>query len=57
MTAYALDRPDGVWSLMVVNHDESNPHTVKVVFDDSEGHRQGFLCKSSSNRDLPFAFS
>ena len=31
----ALHRPDGNWSLMLVNRDETSPHTVRVVFEDS----------------------
>jgi hypothetical protein len=37
VTSYALHRPDGNWSLMLVNRDQSNPHTVHVVFEDSKG--------------------
>ncbi len=33
VTSYALHRPDGAWSLMLVNRDENNSHTVKVTFD------------------------
>jgi hypothetical protein len=32
VTAYALERPDGQWSVMLVNKDESNAHDVKVAF-------------------------
>ena len=39
VTSYAVHRPDGNWSLMLVNRDESNPHTVRVAFDDSNGTR------------------
>ena len=35
VTSYALHRPDGSWSLMLVNRDETSPHTVRVVFEDS----------------------
>lgn len=35
VTSYALHRPDGNWSLMLVNRDESYPHTVRVAFEDS----------------------
>ena len=35
VTSYALHRPDGNWSLMLVNRDETSPHTVRVVFEDS----------------------
>jgi hypothetical protein len=35
VTSYAVRRPDGNWSIMLVNRDESNPHTVRVQFGDS----------------------
>jgi hypothetical protein len=35
VTSYAVHRPDGNWSLMLVNRDESNAHTVRVQFEDS----------------------
>ncbi len=33
VTTYALLRPDGNWSLMLVNRDESKAHTVRVSFE------------------------
>ncbi len=36
VTSYAVHRPDGNWSLMLVNRDETNPHTVRVEFNDSK---------------------
>ena len=33
VTAYALHRPDGNWSVLLVNRDESNPHLIHVAFD------------------------
>ena len=39
VTSYAVRRPDGNWSLMLVNRDEVNPHTVRVVFQDSKNKR------------------
>ena len=33
VTAYAVERPDGQWSVMLVNRDQSNDHAVKVAFD------------------------
>ncbi len=36
VTAYALLRPDGEWSLMLVNKDQENPHTVKIAFEDGK---------------------
>lgn len=45
VTSYALLRPDGQWSLMLVNKDQENPHTVKILFEDSpngkDNHFQG----------------
>jgi hypothetical protein len=44
VTAYALLRPDGRWSLMLINKDHDNPHQVRVVFKDFEAnHAQSFL--------------
>jgi hypothetical protein len=34
VTAYAVERPDGQWSVMLVNRDQYNDHAVKVVFND-----------------------
>ena len=34
VTAYAIQRPDGEWSLMLVNRDPTNSHAVKVDFAD-----------------------
>ncbi len=33
VTSYAVLRPDGNWSLMLVNRDQTNPHDVRVVFE------------------------
>ncbi|MGC1646842.1 MAG: discoidin domain-containing protein [Candidatus Sulfotelmatobacter sp.] len=35
VTSYAVQRPDGNWSIMLVNRDESTPHTVRVQFYNS----------------------
>jgi len=32
VTAYALKRPDGEWSVMVVNRDQENAHRVSIAF-------------------------
>jgi F5/8 type C domain len=37
VTAYAVKRPDGEWSLMLINKDPSNAHEVKIEFDDTGG--------------------
>jgi hypothetical protein len=34
VTAYAAKRPDGLWSLMIINKDPSNAHEVNVAFED-----------------------
>jgi hypothetical protein len=39
VTAYALQRPDGEWSLMVVNKDQENSHRVHITFEDRNGGR------------------
>jgi len=43
VTAYALHRPDGQWSLMLINKDHDQPHQVRVVFHDAENNRDAFL--------------
>jgi hypothetical protein len=43
VTSYAVHRPDGNWSLMLVNRDQSNPHSVRVVFDGEARNHQGFF--------------
>jgi hypothetical protein len=37
VTAYAAKRPDGAWSLMVLNKDPSNEHEVKIEFAGASG--------------------
>jgi len=39
VTSYTVHRPDGMWSLMLVNRDESNPHTIRVVLSDTKAKR------------------
>jgi hypothetical protein len=43
VTAYAVERPDGQWSVMLINKDHDNDHSVKVVFADSESKRDRFF--------------
>jgi hypothetical protein len=40
LTSYAVHRPDGNWSLMLVNRDETNAHAVRVVFEDAKTKRE-----------------
>lgn len=39
VTSYAVLRPDGTWSVMLVNRDSSNAHTLQVVFADAQKQR------------------
>ncbi len=39
VTAYAVERPDGQWSVMLINKDQYNDHAMKVVFSDPEAKR------------------
>jgi hypothetical protein len=43
VTSYAMHRPDGNWSLMLVNRDESSPHRVRVAFEDSASKRTAWF--------------
>jgi hypothetical protein len=46
VTAYALHRPDGQWSLMLINKDHDYSHQVRVDFHDSAANRDtGFVGK------------
>jgi len=40
VTAYALLRPDGEWSVMAVNKDYDRPHAVRIVFRDDASHAE-----------------
>jgi hypothetical protein len=43
VTAYAVERPDRLWSVMFVNKDRDNDHAVKVSFSDPvTGHDRFF---------------
>ena len=39
VTAYALERPDGQWSLMLINKDRDRPHQVRIAFHDASAQR------------------
>ena len=36
VTAYAVQRPDGQWALMIINKDQHNPYRVKIKFHDGK---------------------
>jgi len=42
VTAYAHERPDGQWSLMLVNRDYDHPHQVRIVFHNTEATETTF---------------
>ena len=42
VTAYALKRPDGKWSLLVVNRDQQNSHRVRITFRGVADSAAGF---------------
>jgi len=48
VTTYALHRPDGNWSLMLVNRDENHPHTVRVAFENGKEKRNSYFFGSVS---------
>jgi len=37
VSAYPLARPDGAWSLLLVNRDFTNAHSVRVQFNTTAG--------------------
>lgn len=43
VTAYATLRPDGQYSLMVVNRDQWNPHKVRIAFRDAKANTDRFF--------------
>ena len=43
ITAYAVKRPDGGWSLMLINKDPTNAHAVKIEFADGDGKPAGLF--------------
>jgi hypothetical protein len=36
VTAYPVVRPDGQWSLLIINKDHDNPHPTRIVFRDTD---------------------
>jgi hypothetical protein len=43
VTAYVVLRPDGQWSLLVINKDQENEHEVGIRFDEAGKGKSGFL--------------
>ena len=42
VTAYAVKRPDGQWSLMLVNRDQETAHKVRVAFRGESAREESF---------------
>jgi len=42
ITAYAVTRPDGLTSLMLINKDQTNPHEVQLAFAPDGTHDRSF---------------
>jgi len=43
VTAYPLQRPDGQWSLMVINKDHDHAHQVRIAFHNAESNKDQFF--------------
>ena len=43
VTAYPLLRPDGQWSVMLVNKDQENPHPISIAFHDDKTDADSFF--------------
>jgi len=39
VTAYALQRPDGQWAIMLINKDHDNLHQVGIIFHDADNDK------------------
>jgi hypothetical protein len=52
ITAYAAKRPDGEWSLLLINKDPSNAHEVTIQFND--GDKEGALHFTGNVRQVTF---
>jgi hypothetical protein len=42
ITSYAVHRPDGTWSLMLINHDLHSAHRIHLVIDDANHVQHSF---------------
>ncbi|MGA2533609.1 MAG: discoidin domain-containing protein [Candidatus Aminicenantales bacterium] len=46
VTAYALERPDGAWSLLLINKDREKAHAVRIALHEANGKNDRFLSGS-----------
>lgn len=42
VTAYAVQRPDGKWSVLAVNRDQQNAHKVRIALNGAADNKSGF---------------
>jgi len=43
VTAYPLQRPDGQWSVMLINKDHDHPHQMRIIFQNAESKHETFF--------------
>ena len=43
MTAYTVERPDGQWSILLVNKDQNNDQSVRITFADPVARHDRFF--------------
>ncbi len=43
ITAYAVERPDGQWSIMLVNRDQFASHRVRIILNDEQSAHDSYL--------------
>lgn len=48
VTSYAVLRPDGEWSVMLVNKDQENSHAAHIVFQDQKSGKESHFSGSAS---------
>jgi hypothetical protein len=48
VTSYAVLRPDGQWSVMLVNKDQENAHSVRLVFRDQKSAKDAYFAGSTN---------
>jgi hypothetical protein len=50
ITAYAVKRPDGQWSIMLINKDQENSHQVRLEFTGAQANFTGTIDESIFGR-------
>lgn len=52
VTAYPVERPDGTWSVMLVNRDRDHDHAVKIEFANAATGRHSYFSGAISQTTL-----